>query len=138
MRPAFYTLELFNKYFGDQMVETKVSSDTYELTNTETVHLVFPREQIPSIKAIASISGDSLSLFVLNRATNQNIETTIDIKGLIPMGVGTVYTLDGQSLNATNEDAPDTVKVRESVIPASESFTYTFKKHSLTVFKFER
>ncbi|KKT15086.1 MAG: Alpha-L-arabinofuranosidase [Parcubacteria group bacterium GW2011_GWF2_44_8b] len=138
VRPAFYTLELFNKYFGDQMVETKVSSDTYELTNTETVHLVFPREQIPSIKAIASISGDSLSLFVLNRATNQNIETTIDIKGLIPMGVGTVYTLDGQSLNATNEDAPDTVKVRESVIPASESFTYTFKKHSLTVFKFER
>ena len=138
VRPAFYTLQLFNKYFGDRIVETGVLSDTYELTNTELVHLAFPQEKIPSIRALASISGDSLSLFVLNRATNQDIETRIDIQRFTPRGEGIVYTLDGPSLNATNDKTPDTVKIQQSSLDSSSSFTYTFKKHSLTVFKFER
>ncbi len=139
VRPAFYTLQLFNKYFGDRIVETKVSSDTYDLANTETLHLTFPREKIPSIKALASVSGNSLSLFVLNRVTNQDVESTIDIQGFSPVGKGIVYTLDGPSLNATNEENPDTVKIQESVLTGPLSkFTYTLKKRSLTVFEFKK
>ena len=103
------------------------------------MHLTFPREKIPSIKAIVSISENSLSLFVLNRAINQDIETTIDIQGFPSVGNGTVYTLDGPSLNATNEEVPDTVKIEESSFVGSlPKFVYTFKKHSLTVLEFEK
>ena len=71
--------------------------------------------------------------------TNQDVESTIDIQGFSPVGKGIVYTLDGPSLNATNEENPDTVKIQESVLTGPLSkFTYTLKKRSLTVFEFKK
>ncbi len=138
-RPNFYVQKMFTNYFGDLIVETKVTGSTFN-TNQVRWEPYFdwpPEQNIPSLKAIASKRGDKLYLMVINREVDKDITADIVINNFSPRSRAKLYELNASSLNAHNEDNPNNVVITESIINnASASFTLKINKHSLTVIEF--
>lgn len=133
-RPDYYALRMWTNHFGDVLVQNAVTCDTFD--NPETYGNVRPLYDIPYLAAHTSIAGDKLYLLVINRHLTDDIITAIHINGFIPQ-YATVYTLNGPSVESTNEyGSHDSVVITTSSISdASHEFTYVFPAHSVTVIK---
>lgn len=135
-KPGFYVFKMFTNYFGDSIVETNTESSTFETKTIEWErYFNWPAEKnIPSIQAIASVKDNKLYLMVINRELKKEIEINIKINNFVPIRHAKVYSLDGPSIDSTNEKSKDNVHIKESTIDYTAiSFTYSFKKHSVTV-----
>ncbi|NIA15904.1 MAG: hypothetical protein GWP08_17720 [Nitrospiraceae bacterium] len=139
-QPYFYVLKMFNNYFGDMIVETKIAdSPLFDVAGHDTSKLLIlpPEQGVPSLNTIATTKGDALYLMVVNRNLDSAIQAEIAIEEFLPASTAEVYTLNGPSIDATNHDNPENVRITESTIrDASSSFLYTFEKHSVTVIVF--
>ncbi|HEW79130.1 MAG TPA: hypothetical protein ENH34_04080 [Phycisphaerales bacterium] len=92
----------------------------------------------PYLSATASKDGNNLYLMVVNKNLDSNVPATINISGFSLPPDTSALTLNGPSIDATNESG-DLVKVTSSTISnASTSFEYTFPAHSLTAIGFGR
>ena len=92
----------------------------------------------PYLSATASKDGDILYLMVVNKHLTSDITATINIPGFTVPYVTSALTLNGPSIDSTNESS-NLVKVTSSTISnASTSFDYTFPAHSLTAIGFGR
>jgi len=133
-RPDYYALQLWTNHFGDVLVQNAVTCDTFDVP--ETYGNVGPLYDIPYLAAHTSIAGGKLYLLVINRHLTDDITTAIHINGngFIPQ-YATVYTLNGPSVESTNEyGSHDSVVITASSISnASHDFTYVFPAHSVTV-----
>jgi len=137
-RPDYYALQLWTNHFGDVLVQNAVNwtCDTFDVP--ETYGNVGPLYDIPYLAAHTSIAGDKLYLLVINRHLTDDITTAIHINGFIPQPNAAVYTLNGQSVESTNEyGSHDSVVITASSISnASHDFTYVFPAHSVTAIEF--
>jgi len=130
-RPAFYAFKMFSDHFGDSLVYCGVNSNFY----------VVGHDTVPFITAYTSKSqsGDTLYLIVINKHASLDYESTIEITGFEPKSSAYVYTLNGDSVYATNEEDPMAVVIRDSVITnVSRKFNYVFPAHSLTAMELVR
>ncbi len=139
-RPNFYALKMFTNYFGDEIIESVITnSPTFDTKLLDTQEfLVYPATQgISVLNCIATTKNDKLYLMVINKDLDSDTQTDIALSGFTPAGNAQVYTLNGPSVDATNENAAETVKITESTINnVSSSFSYPFEKHSVTVMVF--
>jgi alpha-N-arabinofuranosidase len=138
-RPNFFALKMFTNYFGTEIIKTDLIAPTYDTKPVKWAqYFDWPEERnIPVLNVIASTKGDSLYLMVINRETEKDIRTDINLNGFVPESRARVYVLNGPSMNAGNEDHSDNVKIIESTIDnASAYFNHTFEKHSVTVIEF--
>lgn len=129
-RPNYYVYELYNKHFGDILVDVKRKS-------------VFWRNifRIPclSVNASKNRSGDRVYLMVINKNMDESITSTIELKDFWPEQKGDAWVLNGPGVNATNETNPNNVRVRHEEIKIKNNiFKFAFQPHSATAIEMKR
>jgi len=100
----------------------------------------------PYISAIASTNGkrDRIYIMVINKNLNEPMKTRIKINGFSFNPIIHAWVLNGSSIDATNEDCQENVKIhykRVKVNVKDNSFSFTFEPHSVTaleIFKREK
>ena len=148
-RPSYHVLKAYRWNVFDELVQvTAVGSPTFT-AGMQTSGLAFgffgDDETIPYLQVLASrtTTADKLSLFVLNLDPEESYRMPVSIQGFTPGRDVTVYTITGGSPAANNEvaDCPSGQCVSTAtsqVTLEGNQFSYTFGKHSLTVFVFYR
>lgn len=150
-RPNYYVYELYNKHFGDILIDYKIKSTKYDIRKYRFFMKRFLKKveqekgsvietnlfdtQIPnlSVNASRNIKGDKLYLMVVNKNMNEAEETIIELNDFNPSGNIKVWTLNGPSVEATNEKNKDNVYVsNKEYIFNGNSFKFLFEPHSLT------
>jgi alpha-L-arabinofuranosidase len=85
------------------------------------------------------VSGREISLFVVNRSQDGDIETMLrTVEGVWKSSV-TVYEVNGRHVHARNSFESSEVRLLEKQIEVREAdrFVYVFPAHSLTVLRLE-
>jgi alpha-N-arabinofuranosidase len=86
------------------------------------------------VSATCDESGHTVTLFVVNRHAENDIETTIQFTDIAPAHEAKVYVVNGPHLNSVNDFGAEVVAVREKVIGGvTDCYTYAFPAHSVTV-----
>ena len=91
--------------------------------------------RIPYLSVNASVNRDRnrVYLMVINKSMDESITSSIDLKDFVPAGRASAWVENGPSIDATNEDNPENVKVVHSEFKVKQnSFEFTFEPHSLT------
>jgi len=92
-----------------------------------------------SVNASKSGNGNTVYLMVINKNMNESITSTIDLKGFIPLKEAQAWVLNGPSVDATNEDNPNNVKIMNKKFEITKNpFTFTFEPHSLTALEIRK
>lgn len=132
--PQFYPLQLFSRHFGSNMVQNYVSLPVFEAK-----HLEYRGKGIPVLSAQTSTNqtGDKLYIAVINKSYDQNITTQVNLEHFSPSSNGFVWTLNSSEVTDRSIDTKDPQKklriVPSSISNISNSFSYTFPAHSVTV-----
>ena len=130
-RPNYYAFELYHKHFGSELIMADVECNSYKVKKFSIPHL--------SVNASTNADKNKIFLMVINKNLEENIAATIDLKGFIPSGKGQAWILNGPSVDATNEDDPNKVKVTHKEFEIkSNPFRFTFEPHSLTAIEIVR
>ncbi|HVE38284.1 MAG TPA: hypothetical protein VNM14_00265 [Planctomycetota bacterium] len=157
VRSPYWSLYLWTHYFGSTLLTTDVRCGTFAIPfpqgddwPKEGVYWsrIAAQEGIPLLSAHSSLSADgkTLSLIVINRDLYQDRETRVELNGFLPETSGSVHTLNSSVTAASrkteeqfavwdsnNEDAPGTVKIRDSRIEnVGRTFRWRFPAHSAT------
>lgn len=102
-----------------------VRFEQYIATDTHTPYL--------SVNASKSQDGEKIYLMVINKNMEKPISGLIGLKDFLSAGIGDSWVLNGPSVDATNENKADDVKISyKNVEINNNSFEYTFEPHSLT------
>jgi alpha-N-arabinofuranosidase len=130
-RPNYYVYELYHKHFGSTLIEADVECDTYEVNGNAIPYL--------SVNASKSSDGKKVSLMVINKNLDESITAAINLKDFTPKETGDAWILNGPSVDATNEENSNNVKVvhKEIEIKANP-FQFTFEPHSLTAIEIKK
>jgi alpha-N-arabinofuranosidase len=86
------------------------------------------------VSATCDEEGQGVTLFVVNRHADDEIETTIQFVDFSSAPQATVYEINGPGLSSTNDFGAEMVGVRERALAGvGATSTYTFPAHSVTV-----
>ncbi|MDP2923950.1 MAG: alpha-L-arabinofuranosidase C-terminal domain-containing protein [Candidatus Omnitrophota bacterium] len=141
-RPNYYVFELYHKHFGSNLISTDVKCDSYRVKGHSIPYL--------SVNASTDAAKNRIYLMVINRNLDESVTAIIDLKDFVPSGKGEAWILNGPSVDATNEENPNNVKVRHikfkvrssdpttSNLQLLTSFQFTFEPHSLTAIEVDR
>lgn len=102
-----------------------------------------------SVNASKSADGKKVYLMVINKNMDAPMTSTIDLKDFAPAAKGNAWVLNGPSVDATNEQKHDNVKMTHKTFEIASSpsappndernkFEFTFEPHSLTAIEIER
>jgi hypothetical protein len=92
-----------------------------------------------SVNASKSKDGKKLYLMVINMNMNEAITSKVDLKDFASARKGNAWVLNGPSVDATNENKHDNVKVTQHEFEIKGNpFEFTFEPHSLTAIEVER
>jgi hypothetical protein len=139
-RPHYYTLELYNNHFGKVLINSSVSSPTYEATYLKRISLINTGTTVSYVTAIASKSADSNKLYIMvvNKNLDNKMPTNVNL-GNFKAGKAKIYTLTGPSIEATNETNPNNVTVKESSKVINGSlFSYDLEPRSITAIEISK
>lgn len=130
-RPNYYVFELYHKHIGSELIAADINCDSYRVGTNFIPYL--------SVNVSTDGEGSKLYLMVINKNLEESITSTIDLKDFAPANKGEAWILNGPSIDATNEDNPDNVKVvyKEFEIK-SNPFRFTFEPHSVTAIEIRR
>ncbi len=97
----------------------------------------------PYLSAISSVDakGDKLYIMVINKNLRERTPAIIRLKDFIPDPKIAFYTLNGASVDATNENRKIRVKISSGdfgIHPGANSFEFTFEPHSVTALEMRR
>ncbi|MCK4597633.1 T9SS type A sorting domain-containing protein [bacterium] len=137
-RPKYYAQQIFREHFGDVLVTHTVDCGTFSTTEVQWVQAM---SDVPELSVCTSIdsAGTNLYIMVINKQLDENVEATIQVVGFEVQPEAHIWTLNGPSITASNEEDPNTVNIVPSALSSvSSSFTYTFPAHSLTAIELRR
>jgi len=127
LQTIFYPFELYSRVCGDESLDVTWEGDTFSGGNQVGVRL---------LDVVATISNQKkkLSLFVVNRALDQTIETQIALTDSSFTGIGKAWIVNGKDIKVTNTfDGPEGVTTRSyDLEPHGSSWVYAFEPHSVT------
>lgn len=135
-RPSFYVLKFFTNYWGDKLLESKVTSPSFDVKPISWFEYYdWPEElNVPSLKVLSSRNVDKLYIMVANKDLDNDIIANININNFNHGFRMMSYTIIGPSIDATNEDNPDNVRiVSDSIDITSGPFEQVFSKHSVSL-----
>ena len=123
--------ELYNSHFGDILVKNDVSSREYQVGNAKIPYL--------SVNTSKNKEGSRVFIMVVNKNLDERMQVRIELKNFTPSEFGQSWTLNGSSIEATNQKQHDSVTVsRNSFKIEGAGFTCTFEPHSITALEIER
>ena len=153
----YYAFQLYTQHFGDRLVQSSVSSPTYD---SETVGVVDAVKGVPYLDVLSSLNSDGSKLYVMaiNKDFDSPLETSITLRGFKAAQQGTAWTLTGTAIDANTgttplqvpglhwgrqaqdqqnsrfyHGAPNEVTLASSVVTGLGSrFNYRFPAHSVT------
>ncbi|MCP8939661.1 alpha-N-arabinofuranosidase [Alsobacter sp. SYSU M60028] len=111
----FHPFAQMSRLGRGKVLRTQVTSDTYEATYYDprgAQDLYFPIPAVPYLKvaAVADEQSGGLSLFLLNRDLDQELDVSIDARGFASLAVREALELRHDDLRAANSSArPDHV-----------------------------
>jgi len=155
VRSPYWSLYLWTHYFGSTLLTTDVRCGTFGIPLPQGDgwpkegifwSRIAAQEGIPLLSAHSSLSADGKTLYlvVINRDLREDHEASIELRGFRPRAGAEVHTLNTNVTAASrktedqfavwdsnNEDAPGTVKIRDSRMDvAGSSFRRRFPAHS--------
>ena len=132
LQTIFYPFELYSRTAGDTALEVFWSGDTFSTPE-------HPALRFLDVTATLDTAAKKVSVFVVNRSPDQELQTEIKLLEGQFAGSGHAFVINGSDVKTTNTfDAPDGVTTREDTLQASGSAaTYTFEPHSVTALVFE-
>ena len=130
-RPNYYVFELYHKHFDSNLISTDVKCDSYRVKGHSISYL--------SVNASTDVNKDKIYLMVINKNLDESITATINLKDFTPSRKGRAWILNGPSVDATNEENPNNVKVVHKEFEIKNNpFQFTFEPHSLTAIEIEK
>jgi alpha-L-arabinofuranosidase len=154
-RPNYYVYELYNRHFGDVLIETDVQSEFYDISDYQFYPEVLekyslekyfnlspsPSTKIPylSVNASKSNDGTKIYLMVINKKMDEPLSALIELKNFLPSETVSAWVLRGPHVTATNEEREDNViVVHEEFTIQSNPFEFIFDPHSVTAIEIEK
>jgi alpha-N-arabinofuranosidase len=153
----YYALQMYTRHFGDQLLRSDSDGPTFD---SEALGLLEAVKGVPYLDIVASLNADGRELYVMaiNKHFDSSIDTSITLKGFQPASNGTVWTLNGTSIDANtgttplkapglswgkqvedrqvprfSQGAPGEITLSDSSFKiAGTTFSFTFPPHSLT------
>ena len=132
LQTIFYPFELYSRTAGDTALEVFWSGDTFSTPE-------HPALRFLDVTATLDTAAKKVSVFVVNRSQDKEIETEVKLAEGQFAGSGQAFVINGSDVKTTNTfDAPDGVTTREDTLQASGSAaTYAFEPHSVTALVFD-
>jgi len=128
LTPEYFAYMLYRLHTGDTVLNTSTESS-----------MVGFNAKLPMLDSIATLSGDSHTLYVsvVNRDEDHDVKTRIRVRGWAP-GTGTVarvFELNGKDKVAANPfGSTENVNIRaKSFSISGPAISYTFPPHSVTI-----
>lgn len=145
LQTIYHPLRLYAEQMQDIVLDIHVESPEVPLTvqNEQSawgqkVARLGPFQQLDAI-ATRDAAGTTLTLAVINRDREQSHTTTIRFVDALAISGGSVYEVNGPQPESQNSFAqPSVVTAQERALELkgdSQTFTYTFPAHSLTVLR---
>ena len=132
LQTIFYPFELYSRTAGDTALAVLWSGDTFSTPEHEALRLL-------DVSATLDTAAKKVSVFVVNRSPDQEIETEVKLSEGQFAGSGQAFVINGADIKTINTfDAPDGVTIREDTLQANgTAATYTFEPHSVTALVFD-
>ncbi len=136
VNPIYLAFVMYTQHTGRITLKADVEVPEYQASENVGVG------KVPYLDCSATRMEENgnISLAVINRHKDEDIEADITLEGFKP-GKGVArYVLNAPEVTTANDfDAPDKVVISEDIISGSGSkFTYTFPAHSVTILVFSR
>lgn len=95
----YYAFQLYTRHFGEQLLKSDTQAPTYD---SPAVGFTDAVKGAGYLDTISSLSADGKHLYIIgiNKNFDQPIEAAINIRGFVPAGQATAWTLNGASLDA--------------------------------------
>ena len=126
--PTYEVIRLHNEHLGRDRLAAHVSSPVFDSSKEGT--------QVPALGIVATRSADGRLLFVkaVNTGRQPALKTTVTVTGAMVGAGGTMRTVTGDSLEASNSfRTPRAVAVRTRSFQSSPRFTVDLPPHSVSV-----
>ena len=143
VNPIYLAFELYTKHTGNIALKSVVQVDSYNVGEIlRDKKEVFKVEHVPYLDCSATLDEENnrLSISVINRHKEQDIECQIELQGFKPQQGGQVYELNAEAVTSANDfDSPNHVRISEKTfictLTDQQRFSYTFPAHSATILK---
>jgi alpha-N-arabinofuranosidase len=127
LQTIYYPLQLFSRNVKGKSLALLVDGPSYKTRRFD---------KVPYIDASASIDGNDLVVYVVNRHQSEAIEVKIELEDRSYSGPVTVAEVNGPDIKAENDFGKTSVATRTSTVQAGgNSMTHGFPPHSYTQLK---
>jgi alpha-N-arabinofuranosidase len=126
--PTYLAMRLYNDHLGSDRLAVRVSSPAFDSS--------LEGKQVPTLDIVASRAPDGRQMFVkaVNASRDAAMKTTVRLTGAMPGSAGTMQTVTGDSLAASNSfRTPEAVSVRTTSFRSGPTFTVRLPPHSVSV-----
>jgi alpha-N-arabinofuranosidase len=138
----YWPLRLNAQFAQEVSLDVMVDSDTFVTQiEPEDHRYLAPLMPLPylDVSATCDESGENVTLFVVNRHAEEEIETSIELSHFSPAAEAAIRTVNGPALGSTNDFDRQSVGVSECTVASGDPhFVYAFPAHSLTVVSLSR
>jgi len=138
--PAYYVFKMYAGADATTPVTAESNSGVYSVHNGVSRLPEIADVSYLDVVAATNDSGNTLTLFVVNRHLTRDLETDIDLRGFSAEPTAKVQTLQSDSLYDENTDAdPENVMPSEtSAKVVGDHIRYVFPHESVTVLTLKR
>lgn len=132
LQSTFYPFEVFSSTCGDTALDVHWSGDTFESAVKGSLRTL-------DVAATLDTQGKRLSVYVVNRAREREIEAEVRLQEGRLAGPVEIHVVNGPDIKSINTfDAPDEIASRRDRATAQgRSFFHVFEPHSLTALVFD-
>ena len=132
-RPQYYSYQMYHEYFQPLLIETKVDCPSYTITSNRKYNRVKPAT-VPylSVNASRLEEGNTVCLMVINKHPDEPMATRVDVPGFDFDNKIQIHTLNGPSMEATNEFDPGNVIIKSECLEFVDTIRVVFPPHSLS------
>ena len=138
----YWPLQLYATHAQPISLDVWVESDTFTAeADPEDRRFLAPLMPLPylDVSATCDEMGQELTLFVVNRHAEEDIEAMIQFTDFAPAPQATVYEVNGPDLKTVNDFGLEQVRVEERRIEdVASTFTYSLPAHSVSAMRFQR
>jgi len=138
----YWPLQLYALRAQPISLDIWVESDTFTVeTESQDRRFLQPLMPLPylDVSVTCDEMGQVVTLFVVNRHADQDIETAIQFSDFVPAPQATVYEVSGPDLGTVNDFGAEPIGVRErQITDVTTAFAYTFPVRSVTAMALRR
>ena len=137
-RPSFHVLSLLSSHRGNNFLNVAVTAPTFSSTIYGDSEIY---KDIPYLSVVATLNEEKtkILLSVINKHESQPIQANITLTNFVSNQPAKVLTLSTPSVDASNEENPETIAPVETTIStANPMFMYVFPPHSLSIIELSK